>query len=230
MKSQARVVFEKEIDSLLIADSYIKKKWSNVVYYEKRIRDNVALEILLGISSYSKPGHLLISPSLSVCFDSVSRLLYRLKELHRYHKYCLSPTIITQLYEYLPGDRFFEYDLNQSDLEAIPLTCQQIVDDIHQYGSVFFDKYQDWNNVVYSFENEKGHTALERDTILPIMYYLMGNKQKGLDYIKRRLEDPLTSPDSVRIKRKAYSEIDCDVFLKNYYELPEIPDPELTVW
>ena len=98
------------------------------------------------------------------------------------------------------------------------------MNDIHQYGSVFFDRYQDWDNVVYSFEKEKGYTDYERDTILPIMYYLMGNKQKGLDYIKRRLEEPLTSTDSVRIKRKAYTYTNGDVFLKNYYALPEIPD------
>ena len=223
MKSPARIIFEKEIKDLLNADGYVTIKWSGTDYYDKRINDNVVLEISMGITSYARPGHLQIGPGLSVCFDNVSKLNYQLKELHRYNKYCLNPTISTQLYMLLPGAEFFEYDLDQSNLEAIPLTCRQIMNDIHQYGSVFFDRYQDWDNVVYSFEKEKGHTDYERDTTLPIMYYLMGNKQKGLDYIKRRLEEPLTSPDSVRIKRKAYTDINDDLFLKNYYALPEIP-------
>lgn len=224
MKSPARIIFEKEIDQLIKGKGFNIEMISSVRQYFKRVSDNIGLSIGFGFTSYMYPGHIGVSSSLGICFDNISRLNYQLNELHRYTKYCLHPTISHELYMLLPGAEFFEYDLDQSNLEAIPLTCRQIMNDIHQYGSVFFDRYQDWDNVVYSFEKEKGYTDYERDTILPIMYYLMGNKQKGLDYIKRRLEEPLTSPDSVRIKRKAYTYINGDVFLKNYYALPEIPD------
>ena len=185
--------------------------------------------VSFGTTSYLYPGHLKVSPGLSICFDNVSKLLYQLEERQRYHKYYLLPTVWTQLYEYLPGNRFFEYDLDQSNPDAIPATCRQIMSDIQNYGSVFFNEYKDWSNVVSSFEQRTILTNSVRDTTLPIMYYLMGNKQKGLNYIKSRLEEPLTSPDSVRIKRKAYSDVDSDIFLKNYYALPETPDPELAV-
>lgn len=227
MKSPARIIFEKEIDRLMKSDGFDTKTIASVRQYYKKVSDNMGYAVSFGIASYLCPGHLKVGPGLSICFDNVSKLLYQLEERQRYHKYYLLPTVWTQLYEYLPGNRFFEYDLDQSNPNAIPATCRQIKSDIHNYGSIFFNEYKEWSNVVSSFEQGIILYDSVRDTTLPVMYYLMGNKQKGLDYIKSRLEEPLTSPDSVRMNRKAYSDINSDIFLKNYYALPEIPDPGL---
>jgi len=64
----------------------------------------------------------------------------------------------------------------------------ELKDVIKTYGLPFIEKYQNPDELLKCIEEAKYILSENRDYDLPIMYYLNGNKQKGIHFIEERIE------------------------------------------
>jgi hypothetical protein len=84
---------------------------------------------------------------------------------------------------------------------------------ITDYAIPFLDKYSTYIDVIQGFENKEIHKSIDEKKILPILYLIVGEKEKALDYIDHKLDYvKQKNPYAEEIKKLQNSSNRCDNF------------------
>ena len=208
-----RQLFEKCFFDTVSKIGYKKSTILSATSYICPINGNISKTISFGFTSFLKPGHLLIQPYIGVCLNQIDRLLYDLLECSNRFKYKPSETISSPIWKYMDDGHFHFQEWDMDDSSQSQIIVDDILSKIEEYGSAFYGPFGDGNldNVAeYLINDSKACSGGKRDWIIPAVYYLLGEKQKGWKYIENRIDE---SP-------KAYCDILDKVYLKNYLALP----------
>ena len=204
-------------DTLL---GYGFKKTGNLFY--KEIDNNTFSTINYGVG-YWETGHTVIFPNIGIGYLNVDKLYANLCGI-KYHK---CPIIIEGLYDwhwmsedderFKKGCRKWEFNDNGRNDEVLA----EMFSVIFKYGEPFWKEWSDFDNLFNVVSNGKrfaiyNHT---KECLLPIFYYLRGEKEKGLEYIeeiKKHGGNPQVKDFTSNYNRNlSYLE-----FAKRYEQLP----------
>ena len=205
----------KDFDKLFGA-SMVEKGYKRVLNhfkapeYFKRLTDSGLFATVINHTSRDYTGGINVDMSVGVAYDKAEKLLYELiKELYVIpytHKW---PTT-TQCGIYCLSADKSGLDCQQSlktEKDVVP-SVDSMINLVETVAEPFFSKFQ---TLDYYVEYLKTTAGIERDRIVPVVYYLMGQRDEAENYIQSRLNDT---------KHRGYIDIGDSVFLKNFHSLP----------
>jgi len=103
------------------------------------------------------------------------------------------------------------------DVSQVDMVCDQMFEEIKEYGLPFYSEYEDIARMIHVYETRiiRGYDGLElkwisntqQFTILPLLYHIVGETDKGIDFMDRV------------IKNGAYMDNFRQSFYDNYFQL-----------
>jgi len=175
---------EKEIENNLVAIcnriGFKKKKY----YFIKHINDDVIATLHFGIATHKEKGHIYVNVTVGVSHKKIENLYAQLTENRNL---LLQSTIGSQIGYLMPENSFKEWNFAENaDNSSV---YEDILKNIQIYGFAYYDKMKDFDNLFEAIEKRvPGLLNQARDRYLPILYYLKGDKQKGLKVIDEAIE------------------------------------------
>jgi len=169
------VDFEKRIAELMKSISYKKRKYSFI----KQIDENIFGIIGFGSVSYQIRGTVFVHPTVGIYNKAVDDIFHQLTNLKGDGYY--QPVINTSFGYLTPQNEYKEWLVNDDNIDSVNL---ELIDVIKLYGLPFIEKYKDPEILMKCVADKKYILSENRDYILPILYYLNGDKHKGLQYIE----------------------------------------------
>lgn len=215
MKSEKLATFENEVQKLLLSMGYSKSKWYGGLHlFSKKINTNIYEVLLFSYTNYMIPGCSSVDCKAGVCFDEIERVKYELFEIcsmkqMRASRYVQNPTIRHDVDYHMPlEERYNSFRWSIYTAEDAPFVANGIVKEFDKYGHYLSDRYRTWESLLKGLEdtNNKDFDIFDRKYNLPVMYYLLGDKKRGLEYITSLQKD----------NPKCYSDFPGPVFIKNY--------------
>ena len=190
--SELKAIVNKKLADKSAVLGFVKKKG----LYIKPITENIygTLGFSPYISSYTK--QILSNTVIGVRIESVEVLLHRLcfDEREKFLSYTLGMNI-----GYLmPQRKYYEWDF--SNEKQIDSQIESWSNALQEYGYNYYKEMGNFDKVFDIFNNDKNITNSQKETYIPVLYYLMGEKEKGLKYIEETI--------------KKYNHITRDKFLK----------------
>ncbi len=172
--------FERIIQTDLKIISFQKKKY----LFVKQLDESTSGTVGFVIASHRIPGVLFINPVVGVFHKQIEELYSKLTGRDTV-KMCFP--IISRPIGYLTSaNEYMEWEysekLNIDEINA------DILDMIKKFGLPFIEKYRNQDDLLKYIKEGKYILSDSRDYRLPILYYLRGEKQKGLDAIEASLE------------------------------------------
>jgi len=171
-------------------------------YYIKKIDDNVLATLHFGYVRFAKKDHIYVDVTVGVSYKDIESLYIRLLEVE---KNIFRSTIGTQIGYLMPENRYKEWDFVENSDNTHQY--EDILKNIKEYGFPYQKRMSDFNNLLQAFEKrEPGILNIARDKYLPIMYYLKGEKQKGVEFIKKAIErqqQPVSEEEKKLLKELA---------------------------
>lgn len=172
---------------------------------------NIISTIGFMIASYQVRGHRLIAPQVGVIFKDVEKILREVSGKEYLKKYLYTNTIHEHIGYIMPVHAWKEWDFIEPGT-----TPEEILDDLKeslsQYSEAYCRRFSNIEDIIAVAEgkawNPSNYNLFER---LPIMYYLTGCKQKGIDFINKAL-DVFLEADMLFTEE----------YVSNYMKLPEI--------
>jgi hypothetical protein len=171
-----------------------KKKY----LFVKRLNDNIFGTLGFVIATHQKAGSLLVNPVLGIFNKSIEDLYSRLTGNQTINTY--QPTISSPIGYLFPSTQYKEWEYND-DIDT-NLINQDLLSSIVQYGIPFFEKYKQDGELLKCLEEGKYILNYVRDYKLPILYYLLGDKNKGLEVITEslnRFKKPFIKEDLIKL-------------------------------
>lgn len=169
--------FKKEVAKKLsvICDKIgFKKKQDDFI---KPIDDNVTAVLRFGIYVHKQIGHIFVDVNVGVSFKNVEKLLYFL--LNR-DKVIFGHTILKQIGYLMPENTHKEWDFVENANNT--RVFEDLSKSIQNFGFPYLEKMKHFDNLLQTFERrEQGVFYASRDKYVPILYYLKGEKEKGLE-------------------------------------------------
>ena len=158
-----------------------KKK--QYLFFIKPYTENVIAVLGFGIYTHQMPGHVFVGPFVAVTYKDVEELFCKLCGIDNP---VFDFTFLKQIGYVMPEDSFKEWDMVEgSDNTGV---FEDLFKHIKTYGFEYFEKMKDFNNLFQTFEIRGSVVDVSRDRRLPILYYLKGEKEKGLKFIEDALE------------------------------------------
>lgn len=168
---------EKGISGICNTLGFKKKKYN----YFKPISDNVFATLGFGLAKHTDKGHIYVNVIIGVSHKDVEELLTKLTGYNSLA--IMQPTIGSQIGYLMPGNSFKEWDFAEN--ADYSYLYEDILKNIQTYGFAYQEKMKDFDNLLDAFERRTpGILNQARDRCLPILYYLKGDKQKGLQAIE----------------------------------------------
>mgnify|MGYP003301298191 CR=1 FL=1 len=150
--------------------------------YVHSISQDIYSTISFNIAHYGVIGHSYIAPRIGILHDRVETLLYKVSKMECYRRPNF-PTISEHVGYILPYDRWMEWDFIEGG-NCFLSKAADMQNTIQQSAAIFNSKYSDLNDIITYVEGLSfGSSNQELLIRLPIMYYLVGKKDKGLLYI-----------------------------------------------
>ena len=172
--------FERMIQTDLKTISFQKKKY----LFVKQLDENTSGTIGFVIASHRIPGVLFINPVVGVFHKQIEELYSKLTGRDTV-KMCF-PVISRPIGYLTPANEYMEWEysekLNIDEINA------DILDTIKKFGLPFIEKYRNQDDLLKCIEERKYILNDVKDYRLPILYYLRGEKQKGLEAIEASIE------------------------------------------
>lgn len=85
-----------------------------------------------------------------------------------------------------PQNNFLQWKINNSAIEEdVRDTVIEMLNLIETYAIPFLDKYSDINEIL--FELEEGNRFIPRHYDLPLIYYMLGEKENAISYVNQEL-------------------------------------------
>lgn len=177
-------MFRKEVEKGLaeICNRMLFKK--KQYYFIKPMNASVIATLSFGFILYKAKGHIFIDVAVGVSHNAIEELYAKLTGID---KSIFKHTISLQLGDVMPGNSYEEWDfVENADNSSV---YENLLSCIQTYGFAYQEKMKDFDNLLEPFEKrEPGILNYYRDRYLPILYYLKGDKQKGLKAIEAAIE------------------------------------------
>lgn len=177
-------IFKKEIDKgiseMCKAIGFKKKQYCFI----KPIGANTTAVLNFGMVTHQLQGHIYINVSVGVSNKNVEALYVNLTQTDNR---IFTTTIKLQIGYLTPEDSYKEWDF----IEGADNTTvfEDILEHIQSYGFAYFEKMKDFDNLFKAFEvRSPGLLNISRDKRLPILYYIRGEKEKGIEFINEAIE------------------------------------------
>ncbi len=185
--------------------------------YIKPVSDNIYLTIFFSIASYRVKGYRFVAPRIGMIYEDVEKTLRDVSK-SEWPKGITTNTIsehigyIMPIHEWKEWE-FVEYGTNSKIINDFKgkLRKYNLKRTLKKYSDIYCAQFSDIENAIKMIESKpwgSAYSILFRR--LPIMYYLTGKKQKGIDFINRAFAE-------------GYSEaniIFTDVYISNFEKLP----------
>jgi len=150
--------------------------------YVKPISQDIHATISFNVAHYGVKGHSFIAPRIGVLHDRVEELLYKVSNMECYKRPDF-PTISEHIGYVLSSKGWIEWDFNEEGND-LAIKAMDMQDKIQQSAAIFSSKYSNLNDIITYIEGlPYGSSYQELLIRLPIMYYLVGEKDKGLLFI-----------------------------------------------
>ena len=147
-------------------------------YFFKSINDNIYASIGYTTAGHRCIGHTLINPVIGIAYDDVNLLYDELCGC----KNILAPTLWTPIGYLMPEKRYKEWDFVNGEENKDVLG--DMLAAIQKYGGHYWEKMSDFENLFTAvLAGTFGLLNDRRDRLLPILYYMRGEKEKGLQVI-----------------------------------------------
>ena len=183
-----------------------KKKGYN---FFLKINDNVYAAIGFTTASHQIKGRTLLNPIIGISHDDVNAVYDNLCGI----RHVLAPTIWIPIGYLMPEKKYKEWELvNDTDNTE---TLSDMLLTIRQYGMEYWHKMTDFNTLFDAvIARPIGLLKDRQNRLLPILYYMRGEKEKGqqvIDAAIKEMQRPKTDgellvgvPDSVQNKTKIF--------------------------
>lgn len=173
-------------------------------YYVKSIDNNVIATLHFGMATRTDKGHIYVNVTIGVSHKNVEELYAKLTSNNNP---LLQSTIGLQIGYLMPGNSFKEWDFAENGDNSY--LYEDILKNIQIYGFAYQEKMKGFDNLLEAFEKRaSGILNQAQDRYLPILYYLKGDKQKGLKAIEEAIErqgKPVSESEIERLKKLAGS-------------------------
>jgi hypothetical protein len=170
--------FDKIARDVLCPMAFVRKKYN---FIKKISEDSIGT---IGFGIHSHLGTLFINPVIGVINNYVEELYSKLTGIDTVSIFF--PTISTPIGYLMPENIFLEWEYSeQKDITYLNST---LISAIEKFGFPFMEKYKAQDELLTCFKQNKFINNQSKDYRLPILYYIMGEKGKGLDVIKSSLE------------------------------------------
>lgn len=191
IKIKLCLMFQKDIQKGLV-EVCQDMGFGKTKYYFVKNKDGEVIDTLhFGMVTQSLRGHIIVNVTVGASHRKVEELYAKLtgnKNL------ILKTTIGSQLGYLMPENDFKEWDFIEGQDNSNVFNNLSYC--IKTYGFPYQETMSDFNNLFKAFEKrEPGILHFTRDRYLPILYYLKGEKQKGLQFIEEAIERQKTPFD-----------------------------------
>lgn len=167
--------FEKIITEKIKPLSFSKKKY----VYIKEVDEQTIGTIGFGIASNRVPGSLFINPVVGIFNKQVEEIYCQLTGYDSIKTH--QATVGTNVGFLIPPENYYkEWELSDSCIDNV---TADIIEKIVTYGLPFIEKYRNPNELLKCLEERRYILEITRIYKLPIMYYLLGYKDKALEYV-----------------------------------------------
>ncbi len=155
----------------------------NQYLFIKPYAENVIAVLHFGIYTHQKPGHIFVDVSVGVSYKNVEELFCKLCGINNP---VFDYTILSQIGYVMPENDYKAWDyVEGADNSGV---FEDLFRHIKTYGFDYFESMKDFNILFQAFENRGSVVNVSRDRRLPILYYLKGEKEKGLKFIEETIK------------------------------------------
>lgn len=157
-----------------------KKKYD----FFRPINDNVYATIGYTTATHRMKAHTLINPIIGIAYEDVNRLYDQMCG----YQHNIAPTLWMPIGYLMPEVNFKEWDFIDSvDNEDI---LTDMLSAIQKYGEPYWDKMSYFDNLFDAvFVRTTGLFNGKRNRLLPILYYMRGEKEKGQQVIDDAIKE-----------------------------------------
>lgn len=178
---------EKELSIWCKKLGFRKKKYN----YYKPLTDSIMATLGFGCTSFCKNEHNLVNVTIGVFYKEVDEVYSKLTGYSGYSY--MQPTIGSQLGYLMPINDFYEWEfIDDADNSK---KISDIFDNIIKYGFPYQAKMSDFDNLFNAYyRKDSGVLNVARQEIMPILYYMKGEKEKGVEFIKETIAQRSVRP------------------------------------
>ena len=182
-------------------------------FYIKPMYANIDLTIFFSIASYQIKGHRLVAPRIGLRYDEVEKILRKISDAEWLKANRYTNTISEHIGYIMPIHTWKEWDLIEPGTNS-EVILNDLKDSLQKYSGIYYKQFSNIGNVISMIEDEPwGSANYDIFMRLPVMYYLIGRKQMGIDFINKALTKGFCEAD----------EIFTEEYISNYMKLPENP-------
>jgi hypothetical protein len=194
--------------------------------FVKSMNDNAIATLNFGIVRHFTKGHIYVNVVVGMFYKNIEDLYAKLSgNTNVYFK----ATTGLQIGYLMPEQSFKEWDFNEN-IDNTDL-FNEIFNCIQKYAFAYYKKMQHIKEFAIQLQDRDKHVLGGIDIYLPILYYLNGEKQKGLECIAAAIEkkkNPKTNeeirgekmPEEVVILRAGESNATADDMQKMLDNVP----------
>lgn len=185
---------------------FVRKKY----IYIKPVSDNIYLTISFSIASYQVKGYRFVAPRIGMMYEDVEKTLRDVSELDLLKRIRYTSTISEHIGYIMPIHDwkewiFVEYGTNSKVL------INDLKKSLKKYSEIYCAQFSNIENVIEMIEDKGWGSAYSKlFARLPIMYYLTGQKQKGIEFINRAFTEGFSEAEIIFN----------DVYRSNFEKLP----------
>ncbi len=173
-------------------NTQIKAKFASLGFKKKRydffrpINDNVSATIGYTSATHGTKGHTLVNPVIGIAYEDVN-LLY--DQLCGY-KHNATPTLWMPIGYLMPEGDYKEWNFIDGVDNADVLN--DMLSAIKKYGGLYWDKMCEFGSLFDAvYDRTTGLMNDRRNRLLPILYYMRGEKEKGQQAIDSAIKEML---------------------------------------
>ncbi|MCK9155478.1 MAG: hypothetical protein M0P12_05130 [Paludibacteraceae bacterium] len=173
--------------------------------FYKRITDQVSLTISYMVASRQEVGHVYVSPDIGILRHDIGRIY------EKYKGYPITATVCTSLGYIMPCKKWYEFDFVENDDNVGVL--EEIKNNIITHGYVFCKNLETLDEIENYYSLNTGSFEIY---YLPIIYYLQGNKEKGIEYIEAQIAKNKQKGEKTKV---TYSEVNTEEYHEETYHV-----------
>jgi|GEM_PF-4941048 len=177
-------IFEKELNKRIsehmLANNFRKKKYG----FYKELDDNNYGIVEFSKIKYKAPGCIFIVPHIGLLNIEVERIFLKLTGFDKLK--VIAPTIHLPIGYIMAENKYKEWEFVQGvDNDAVFMDMFKTID---QHTPLFWNKFKTRDTLFEAYRNAKGILSVAGLEYLPILYFLKGEKEKGLACIQENIK------------------------------------------
>lgn len=173
-------MLKKEIENIIKTNCYeLSFKKKKYIYYQA-LNDNTIGTLAFGIARYGIPHSLFVAVNVGFIYKDINKILVDLLgNDYDFFKDGIAMGL-TSLGYLMPDNSYKEWQFIENTDHSDNIN--EMFESIKKYALPLFDRFLNIDNFEEALIFNKLHSTISR-LLLPIIYYLQGNPQMGIDYI-----------------------------------------------